>query len=89
MLENIRLINFKAARDLDLPLAAFTLLAGLNGSGKSTVLQSLAAIRQSYQGEHSHGLQLGGPLVPLGQGTDVLSEGAMDETITMIVQEEN
>lgn len=87
MLDGIRLNNFKAARNLELPLAPLTVLAGLNGSGKSTVLQSLAAIRQSYQVGQDHGLQLGGPLIPLGQGVDVLSEGAKDETITVEVLE--
>jgi predicted ATPase len=87
MLDHIYLNNFKAARDLDLPLAALTMLAGLNGSGKSTVLQSLAAIRQSYQAGQSHGMQLGGPLVALGRGMDVLSEGAKDETITVAVRD--
>jgi len=87
MLDGIRLNNFKAARNLDLPLAPLTMLAGLNGSGKSTVLQSLAAIRQSYQVGQGHGMQLGGPLVSLGQGMDVLSEGAKDETITVAVLE--
>lgn len=88
MLEYIRLTNFKTARNLELPLAPLTLLAGLNGSGKSTVLQSLAAIRQShYKGLHS-GLQLGGPLVQLGKGIDVLSEGASDETVTIAVRED-
>ena len=86
MLEGIKLINFKAARDLDLPLASLTLFAGLNGSGKSTILQSLAALRQSYQVSQGRALQLGGPLVPLGQGKDVLSEGA-EEKITLTVRE--
>ena len=86
MLESICLNNFKAARSLDLSLAPLTLLAGLNGSGKSTVLQSLAALRQSYLSGQSSGLQLGGPLVRLGQGRDLLSEGA-EEIITVAVQD--
>jgi predicted ATPase len=89
VLDRIRLNNFKAARNLDLPLAPLTMLAGLNGSGKSTVLQSLAAIRQSYQVEKGSGLELRGPLVPLGQGIDVLSEGATDETITVAIMDES
>lgn len=87
MLDRIHLNNFKAARSLILPLAPLTMLAGLNGSGKSTVLQSLAAIRQSYQNGQSQGLQLSGSLVSLGQGIDVLSEGAKEETIKIAVLE--
>lgn len=81
MLSELRLQNFKTARDLDLPLAPLTLFAGLNGSGKSTVLQSLAAVRQSLLGSRATGLQLCGPLVSLGRGGDVLSEGAREEFI--------
>lgn len=83
MLDRIRLGNFKAARDLDLPLGPLTLLAGLNGSGKSTILQALAAVRQSYTQGHVNGMRLGGPLTALGQGIDVLSEGAKEDTITV------
>lgn len=85
MLEKIELKNFKAARDLTLELAPLTLFTGLNGSGKSTVLQSLAAIRQSYQYGSKNGLMLSGPLVSIGQGADVLSEGAKDESIAISV----
>ncbi len=89
MLDRIRLKNFKAARDLDLPLAPLTLLSGLNGSGKSSVLQSLAALRQTIQAGQGVGLHLSGPLVALGHGVDVLSEGASDETISLEVVEGN
>lgn len=88
MIDHIQLTNFKAARDLNIPLASLTMLAGLNGSGKSTVLQSLAALRQSYEFGQGHGLQLGGPLIPLGQGVDVLSEGAREEIISVVIQED-
>jgi predicted ATPase len=53
MIESIRFANFKALRDTTLPLQRFTLLVGANGSGKSTVLQALEALRNpghlSYQ----------------------------------------
>lgn len=87
MLDSVNLTNFKAARNLSIPVAPLTLFAGMNGSGKSTVLQCLAAIRQSYQNGHGHALQLGGPLIRLGQGIDILSEGARDENITLSVTE--
>src|SRR5271155_5317734 len=79
MLQHIELYNFKAARDLKLPLAPLTVLAGLNGSGKSTLLQMLSALRQSYLGGHRSGLSLSGTLVQLGHGGDILSENAEDE----------
>lgn len=83
MLERIRLVNFKAARDLDIRVRPLTLLTGLNGSGKSTVLQALAAVKQSYLAGPPSRIRLAGPLVALGQGVDVLSDSASDDVVTV------
>jgi len=45
MIESIQFKNFKALRDTTLPLGPCTILVGPNGSGKTTVLQALEAIR--------------------------------------------
>ena len=87
MIESIKLGNFKAARDLEISTAPLTLLAGLNGSGKSTVLQVLGILRQSYVGNQTKGLLLNGPLVQLGKGKDVLSEWAQSEEISITLKE--
>jgi len=87
MLDSLRLVNFKSFKDQTIPLCLLTLLAGLNGMGKSTALQSLLVLRQSYrQGvlksepEETTGLILNGELVALGTGQDVLfSEAETDE----------
>lgn len=89
MLKSIELHNFKVARSLtNLPLAKLTLLTGLNGSGKSTVLQSLAALRQTYQAGHNTALQLSGNLVSLGKGSDVLSESAEEDFISILINDD-
>src|SRR5262249_31183344 len=44
MLQSITFNNFKALRDVELPLTPFTLLMGPNGSGKSTVLEGLRKV---------------------------------------------
>lgn len=41
MLTKIHLSNFKSFTDITIPLSPMTLLAGLNNSGKSSVIQSL------------------------------------------------
>ena len=87
MLEHIHLNNFKAARNIGVRVASLTVLAGLNGSGKSTVLQSLSVLRQSYIGGRATGLCLGGSLVQLGQGADVRSEAAEDDIIAITLKE--
>ena len=73
MIHSLRLQNFK-------PL---TLLSGLNGMGKSSVLQSLLLLRQSYQQRllQRKYLALNGNLVNIGTAKDALFEGARKEEI--------
>ncbi len=74
MLRSLALTNFKTFEDLWLPFGKLTLLSGLNGSGKSTVLQALGLLRQSFDmGFIRNGdLGLNGNLVEVGTGRDVL-----------------
>jgi predicted ATPase len=76
MIESIQLTNFKCFEHQNVPLRALNLLAGLNSSGKSTIIQSLLLLRQSYQENllPSIGLTLNGKLVQLGTAKDVLFE---------------
>lgn len=50
MIQKIRIDNFKSLVDFELNLTAFTCLVGLNGAGKSTVLQALDFISQQMRG---------------------------------------
>ena len=82
MLREIRLANFKCYEELKLNCAPLTLLCGLNGMGKSSVIQALLVLRQSFvTGDLKGGrLALSGEFVDLGTGRDVLFEDA-DEDI--------
>jgi predicted ATPase len=51
VIEEIRLTSFKSFRDAVLPLDAFTLLVGRNGSGKSNALDGLWALARLASGE--------------------------------------
>ena len=86
MLELLTLSNFKAFNYQEISLRPLTLLSGLNGMGKSTTLQSLLLLRQSYQqrvlgSSDGFGLVLNGEIVRLGTGHDVLFEGADQDEI--------
>ena len=83
MIRKIKLSNFKCFQNLDLDCAPLTLLCGLNGMGKSSVIQALLVLRQSFEsGDLLHGrLVLGGELADLGTGTDVLFEGADSDIV--------
>jgi len=77
----LRIQNFKCFEDQAFEFGPLTLLSGLNGTGKSSVLQSLALLRQSYQQGllQTEGLVLNGDLVQLGTGKDVFYEGATSD----------
>lgn len=83
MIDSIVLKNFKCFGEQVVDLAPLTLLSGLNGMGKSTVLQSLLLLRQSFMSGllPSTGLALNGDLVSLGTAADVLYENADEDTI--------
>ncbi|MEM6269201.1 MAG: AAA family ATPase [Bacteroidota bacterium] len=49
MITSIRLKNFKAFKDELFELTPLTLMTGMNGLGKSSVLQALLLFRQSYR----------------------------------------
>ena len=83
MIHTLRLQNYKCFEDQSLTFKALTLLSGLNGTGKSSVIQSLLLLRQSYQQGllQTTGLALNGDLVHIGTAKDALFEAAKEDTI--------
>jgi len=90
MLSWIELENFKANRYSPIRVEALTVLAGLNSSGKSSVLQALALLRQTYLANNApHGLSLKGHLIQLGRYRDVHTEGADNDVISLSLVEDD
>lgn len=90
MIKKIRLENFKCFEKVDIPLKRVNILAGINGMGKSTVIQSLLLLRQSFlEDQLKKGLYLNGDYVELGNGQDVLYEKPMNDQIGISFQEED
>jgi predicted ATPase len=85
VITSLRVQNFKAFRDQSFSLGRLNLLAGLNGSGKSSLLQSLLILRQSAdQGLlENDEITLNGNLVRLGRFKDVLFESADEQRISI------
>jgi predicted ATPase len=50
---HVKVDNFKSLVDFDLPLSKFSCLVGLNGSGKSTILQFFDFLSQQIKGDLS------------------------------------
>lgn len=90
MIKEIKLKNFKAFRSVELPIGGLTVLSGLNGSGKSSVMQAISALRQSSDAGYLQGdggLLLNGELVGLGTGKDVLFEYADIPSVSISITE--
>ena len=91
-INELRIKNFKPFQKQVLKIKPLTLLTGLNSTGKSSVLQSLLLLRQSYkQGLLPEtGLALNGDLVRIGTAKDALYELAgKEDLIRFIVGLEN
>lgn len=78
MVNSLHIKNFKCFENQRFELGNLTLLTGLNGTGKSSVIQALLLLRQSYQHRFLQRgrLLFNGDLIQLGKVQDVCFEGA-------------
>jgi hypothetical protein len=75
MLSELHIASFKCFETLDLPLRPLTLLTGVNGGGKSSVIQALVLLSQTLaEREWGRSLLLEGPDLALGSAADVLNQ---------------
>jgi len=82
MITELHIQNYKSHKNTRLPLKALTLLTGVNGSGKSSVIQSLLLLRQSYKRQKlSEALMLNGSLCEIGIGKDAIYQSAEEDFI--------
>ena len=51
MINSVRVVNFKSLAAVTIPLGHFNCLVGMNGAGKSTVLQALDLLSQLMRGD--------------------------------------
>lgn len=83
MLNSLRLTNFKPFENQLIEFKALTLLSGYNNTGKSSVLQAILLLRQSYSLGllQNTGLLLNGNLINIGRARDALYENAKQDYI--------
>jgi predicted ATPase len=97
MLEFAKIRRFKTLLEADFPLFNLNIFSGLNGMGKSSLIQTLLLLRQSYEqntlfsqnNTKDQGLLLQGNYVNLGVGSDVLSTQAEISNIEFLFKWEN
>lgn len=85
MINKLYLDNFKCFRSLELNFGSLNVLTGINGMGKSTIIQSLLLLCQSSDDIERKGqIRLDGELISLGTGRDILCEYADADEIIKI-----
>lgn len=73
MITKLKIANFKSHKCSEINTGALTLLTGMNSSGKSSVIQSLLLLRQSFKKDRlKTGIDLNKPLCDIGKGIDAL-----------------
>lgn len=77
--------GFKCFERLRLELGALTLVTGFNGGGKSTALQPLLLIAQTYRSGDRRNMSLNGALTKLGTAGDI---APANPNLKMIIQAE-
>lgn len=85
MLSQIKLKNFKIFKEeTTFSLAKINLLTGINGRGKSSLLQALLLMRQSIeQDENTSQIYLNGNCVRLGSFEDVSNTDSTDNAVSI------
>jgi predicted ATPase len=87
VIKELSLTNFKCFKSLKLEFGNMNVLAGVNGAGKSTVIQSLLAFRQSLQSGSiaKNRIQLRGSLTDLGTAGEVYCAEPGSDWIEIVV----
>lgn len=88
MIECLTLCNFKSIKEGVFNLENLTLFSGLNGAGKSSIIQSMLLLRQSFE-KHllpDAGISLVGDYVQIGTGKDLLFADAEQDIVGVKIE---
>ncbi|MGP8290751.1 DUF3696 domain-containing protein [Vreelandella zhanjiangensis] len=86
MISELTLHNFKCFKDKTIQIKPLTFLSGINGMGKSTIIQSLLLLRQSHSAKH---FSINGNLFEFGYFDDLYSEAAEDESLEITLRSDS
>ena len=92
MIQNLILKNFKCFDTLELEVKPLTLITGINGMGKSSIIQSLLMLRQSFDTkflEAQGKVMLNGELVKLINGNAIRYALSNSPLITISIDLDN
>ena len=84
MITHLSINNLKLHAHTDLELNGLTILTGMNGMGKSTVIQSLILLRQSFMmNDLDSGLNLKGDLCDAGISGELACQASTEHTLNI------
>lgn len=84
MIQHIALDNFKCFAHQELALRRLNVFSGVNGMGKSTMIQAVLLLAQAYiQDFLPHQVNLNGEFVHFGSGRDIFYEAAEQDQISI------
>ncbi|MGV6946310.1 AAA family ATPase [Sphingobacterium kyonggiense] len=90
MITKLELKNFKAHKNAFFDLKGLNVFTGKNGMGKSSIIQSILLLRQSYLSQRKfEGLILNGDLVMIGNSQDAFCESGDGDEIEFVITDEN
>lgn len=84
MITHISITNLKLHNHTKLKLSGLTILTGMNGMGKSTVIQSLILLRQSFMmNDLDYGLNLKGDLCDAGISGELACQASLEHSLSI------
>lgn len=75
LINSIRIRNFKSIEELEIELAPLTIFVGPNGSGKTSILEAIALMKQASVSNQSPLQSLQGELIVFQGGEDIIGKG--------------
>lgn len=82
MITNIRINNLKLHDNTELKIKGLTILTGMNGMGKSTVIQALTLLRQSFMmNDLDSGLNLKGDMCDAGTSGELACQTSNEHSL--------
>ena len=93
MIKEIRLKNFKVFEEESFNIKPLTLITGVNGMGKSTLIQSLLFLKQNYElgylSNPKKKLRLKHDFVNLESAGDICYTFAEEKSVCISIKEDN
>lgn len=90
MIKQLNINNFKLHNNTELDVKGLTILTGMNGMGKSTIIQSLILLRQSYMmNDLDMGMNLKGDLCDAGISGELACQSSNQHHLNIELKFEN